>query len=105
MVKQEGQSQGYKVPLSDLYWTSLQARLLDDDHALSEHAYTPRNLKSMMIPINIKERKNGYAAYTVEGVPYLDCILLYTDKNSTQYSHEGNVLMALETYQTIFRLS
>lgn len=90
--------------LISLKWQSLQTRTLSDNHSLPPHGYQPKREGMLNVLIDrIKIEKNS-SLYTCNDLP-ITVTLLHDHKNSAeQYQQKGNVIAALETYNTIICL-
>ena len=90
-----------KEKLINLKWISLQTRTLSDQHSLPTHSYEVSNtnpLKKVLIK-RIKVDKEA-STYNCEKFP-LTLSLLHTKNGFEEYSEHGNIVAALETYNTI----
>lgn len=94
---------GSKKLLHELDWISLQTRTLQDEHKVETHSYTPQRLPGLNKTISlIKKDKNQYL-YSVDTFP-LSLVLLPKKNSENEYNSNGNLIMALETYQTIITI-
>lgn len=87
------------VPLSELRWISLQTRTLEDNHNTEIHNYLPRRLSNLDKNIYLIKRDENQYLYNVKDIP-ITITLLPKTKN-IEYSQNGTVVKAIETYQTI----
>ena len=90
--------------LAELSWVSLQTRTLSDNHDLPPHHYQPKAagpLKQPIVRTNVTEK---CSTYRCEGLPII-VTLLHRKSNMSdytlEYQEQGNLISALETYQTI----
>lgn len=94
-------SVGKMEKLSDLYWISLQTRILKDEYQLPLHDYIPQRLTGLDSKIELIYHDEVQYKYKVDNFP-IDLVLLPTKKsNNLQYNPNGTLITALETYQTI----
>ena len=93
-----------KQPLKELEWTSFQTRTLSDNHKLPSHGYQPNRSSVLNKPIIRTDVTDEASTYKCTAFP-LVVTLLHTNKDKNQYKNEGNILTALETYQTIITLA
>lgn len=91
---------GTTAPLSSLYWETLQTRTLQDDHRIPVHTYIPHRAPYLDQKIKLIYQDDKQFKYTVEKLP-LTVTLLPKTKSNLEYNREGNMISALETYQTI----
>lgn len=94
---------GHMKRLIDLKWHKLQTRMLEDNHNIKIHTYTPRRYEPLMVDIfqtNVDE--NGYTYYKCKNNVYpLEVILLPAKKTDGIYQQNGSLVVAIETYNTI----
>ena len=90
--------------LKNLKWVSLQTRTLPDNYENSVdmvHGYEPEGKGPLLAQIektNISEKATTYECYEFP----LVITLLHTKKNTADsYQKTGNIIKALETFQTI----
>lgn len=95
------QSQEY---LEALKWESLQTRTLPDRHQLSSHGYQPKRMGLLNVGITRKEIKPECSIYTCEELP-ITVTLLHEKNGPNDYKQKGNVISALETYNTIITIN
>jgi hypothetical protein len=98
-VKQNGEYNNTKKLLSTLDWDSLQTRTLTDKYDLPIHTYQPRqdnNLSSIITEIKTDKISSTYIC---EKFPLL-ITLLHKD-SVNRYKNRGNIVSAIETYNTI----
>ena len=97
---------GHEEQLISLNWVSFQTRTFDSSiypqlSSKAPHSYTPRALGSLTAEIVRKEITEEASIYDCEKLG-LNIVLLHTDKNTSDvYQSKGNVVSALETFQTI----
>ena len=93
------------VPLIDLRWKSLMTRILQDpdmEH-LPVHAYSMKRTEAFTLPLSILKRSNEISIYQMNDRDDLQISLLHTRGQEYEYPSTGNLVSALETYQTILR--
>lgn len=104
-VTKDDKPKGYVENMESLPWITLQTRTLSDNHDIQLHSYIPRRLTELSHKIRLqKYTERGYT-YSVDSFPYLTITLLPLSKNkksgAMDYTSEGSIVTALETYQTI----
>ena len=90
--------------LADLSWVSLQTRTLTDNHDLSPHDYQPKARGPLQKPLIRTNVTDACSTYRCEGQPIMVTLLHTKSDNSDsalEYQERGNIISALETYQTI----
>ena len=93
---------GFKQPMKNCDWVSLQTRTLPDSHNIPIHKYQPIIIPELKQKIYIKSRDEKQTIYTCESFN-LTVTLLHTRKNYVmQYPNIGTIMSAIETYQTVF---
>jgi hypothetical protein len=97
---------GSEVELKDLNWISLQTRTLENTiNNVKIHGYTPEEKGPLTAKINRTKITKEASIYSCEEFP-ITVTLLHTNKNtSTVYQPKGNVIIALETWETIITFS
>lgn len=90
---------GSKYPLSKLQWLGLQTRTVPDIHNIPVHNYIPRRLEGLDEKISLVHKDANQYVYDVQNLPLK--ITLLPKKDENEYSPNGSVVVALETYQTI----
>ena len=90
---------GTEEKLESLKWVSLQTRTLKDEYKLNIHSYIPSRSVALGNKITLVHKDNKQYRYTVENLPII-VTLLPTEKG-IEYNSSGNLISALETYQTI----
>ena len=94
---------GFKQPMKNCDWISLQTRTLTDVHDIPIHKYQPiTTIHELKQKIHIKSRDEKQSIYDCQDFN-LTVTLLHTRKNYVmQYPNIGTIISAIETYQTIF---
>jgi hypothetical protein len=92
-----------KEKLSNLLWESLQTRTLTNNHTLLSHVYQPRKLNELNLPIHRLNVSDTSSTYSCNDLPITITILHQNNKN--EYQDKGNIIAALETYQTIITIN
>jgi hypothetical protein len=93
-----------QTSLSKMRWISLQTRTLPDNHKLPPHNYQPRRFGPLNVPIERVNSDTESTTYMCSELPIT--ITLLNDKNSSvEYQAKGNVISAIETYNTIITFS
>jgi len=87
--------------LSSLPWVCLQTRTLPTKNIKITHSYNPNSKNPLNIPIQRTKITEEASIYKCEKLP-ITITLLHTNKNTPiSYQDKGNVLAAIETYETI----
>lgn len=91
-----------RKPLRDLSWMSLQVRALNDESFahLPVHRYEVKRDDRFMIPLHIFFRSTKISTYR-DPSSRIEVSLLHQRNIEYEYPNEGNLVSALETYQTI----
>jgi hypothetical protein len=92
-----------KQELSILKWVSLQTRTLSDNHNLPSHCYQPKRDSPLKALITRTEISKESSVYSCDEFP-ITITLLHTQKSNKEYQDKGNLIAALETYNTIICL-
>ena len=99
-TKADGMPPYAKERLIDLDWVSLQTRTLADKHDIPSHSYQPRAEG----PLNVKITRTGMnekqSTYDCEDFP-ITVVMLNPKEGLNEYQQKGNIIAALETYNTI----
>jgi len=99
-VVQDTMLVGSKEFLKNLHWASLQTRTLQDHHTLPAHNYQPLREGPLNVIINRTATTPESSTYSCEKLPLI-CTLLHSKKGASEYQNRGNIIAALETYNTI----
>ena len=93
---------GMTEELANLKWTSFQTRTLTDQfNDISPHGYEPKAEGPLMARINRTNISKETSTYGCDDLTIV-ITLLHTEKNTpTTYQNTGNIVNALETFQTI----
>lgn len=83
--------------LSNLYWVSLQTRVLKEDYQSPVYSYIPSRLQELDKKITLIKKDDRQYLYTCQELP-LHITLL---PGSIEYQKSGSVIQAIETYNTI----
>lgn len=102
-VKQDMMPARTQERLSTLVWESLQTRTLSDQHSLPPHGYQPRKDGPLNVIINRAQVTRDSSTYNCDVYP-LTVTLLHGTGGGNQYQPRGNIIAALETYNTIITL-
>lgn len=91
---------GSIVKLIDLNWISFQTRTLDDKHNIDSHNYQPLMKGPLKETIKRTEILPELSKYVCK-FP-IEILLLHKKKDiQSEYQPTGNIISALETYETI----
>ena len=103
-IDNDGQPLDTKQPLKALEWKSFQTRTLSDNHKLPNHGYQPNRSSALNKAITRTDISDEASTYKCAALS-LVVTLLHKNNDKNQYKNDGNVLTALETYQTIITLA
>jgi len=93
---------GTTSPLRSLIWKSFQTRTLSENHNIPSHGYQPTLATPLSKPIKLIDTDNNSCTYLCD---FFSCnVTLLHSGDKTQYKKDGNMLLALETYQTIITI-
>jgi len=101
-VKEDNYPKHVKRNLRDLEWVSLQTRSMTENHKLPVHHYQPRAVGPLKKKIVRSEVTDSMSIYKCEELP-IKVSLLHTKQNNS-YNEKGTIIIAIETFQTIFTL-
>lgn len=88
--------------LSELNWVSLQTRTLEEKFQnIGPHGYTPQEKGPLMSKIHRTKITKEASTYQCEDYPLIITLLHDTKKNSDSYQTSGNIILALESWNTI----
>jgi len=88
------------LPLIELKWISIQTRTLSTKYDIPSHGYQPKRGGPLQVPINRVKFDNDTSYYSCTSLPIV-ITLLHNDKGEHEYQASGNVISAIETYNTI----
>jgi hypothetical protein len=103
-IPQDNSIIGTTEKFSTLKWISLQTRTLSDRHNLPSHSYNAVGKGPLLAKITRIKTELLSSTYSCDEFP-ITITLLHTEKNSNSYQNNGNIIAALETYQTIIVLN
>lgn len=87
--------------LNELKWVSFQTRSLPENHKLKMYSYVPKKTTLLNSQIVKVVCNNVSCSYSCSEIPIINITLLNTKDDMLEYQHNGTVISALETYQTI----
>lgn len=94
---------GTQERLSVLKWHSLQTRTLSDNHNIKSHSYQPKKQGPLNVLIKRERVTPEASMYICDTLP-LKVTLLHGKNGAIEYHDRGNIIAALETYQTIITI-
>lgn len=103
-VKQDDRQLQSREKLSNLFWESLQTRTLPDQYNLNSHGYQPKKLGDLNVPIHRESVTKECSVYNCDSLDIIVTLLHNEKYTSYDYQQHGNVIAALETYNTIITL-
>lgn len=101
IVNKDNFPNGRSTNLANLYWISLQTRTLIENHDVQAHSYNPRHYQPLSKEINLISKENKVYSYKCPTYPILNIILLAKKDGDNEYTQRGNIINAIETYNTI----
>ena len=93
-----------KRKLIDLSWISIQTRTLVDNHDISVHDYQHRVSGPLQTIIERTQSTKETSTYKCDNLPLI-ITLLHTKPLKNQYSKNGTIITALETFETVVTFS
>lgn len=102
-VHNDAMPTGTQERLLTLKWISLQTRTLSDQHNIKSHSYQPKKQGPLNVPINRVQITSEASMYICENRP-IKITLLHGKNGAIEYQDRGNIIAALETYQTIITI-
>jgi hypothetical protein len=98
---EDSNSKGHKSRLSDLNWVSFQTRTLEDKHDVDSHSYQPVMEGPLTCQIIRTKITPESSTYSCTDFP-IEVNLLHKKKDiQSEYQPKGNIISALETFETI----
>lgn len=102
MIPDDHMPIGTQEYLITMKWTNLQTRTWNENHKFPPHSYIPTMSGPLCTPIRKVSFNDEVSTYKCEKFPYIVITMLHTKKGSKdEYQPEGNLIRALETYETI----
>lgn len=95
---------GHKQHLEQLKWICFQTRTLPPRDDVASHTYSPRRGGPLWVPITRIRNDKQSSTYTCQKFPII-ITLLGEGKGGASYQDNGNIILALETFQTIITFS
>jgi hypothetical protein len=104
IVHKDDYDLGYTQPLSAFRWISFQVRSLQEEsyQNIPIHQYKIKRDDRFMIGLTIKNRNQEISVYDSE-LGVFTVSLLHCKNQEYEYPNEGNLVSALETYQTVLQ--
>jgi hypothetical protein len=104
LVPIESSSLGSTKNLSELKWISIQTRTLSENYNIDSHSYTARRGSKLDCEISRLSDDDKCSTYKCEKFP-ITITLLHVKGGINEYQEKGNIITALETYNTIITLN
>ena len=95
---------GSSRKLENLEWYSLQTRTLDELHNVPNYSYKPKKYGFPQIKIKRVFKNSTESVYQADRLPLTVRIFHTRTDTDNQYSDNGTIGAALETFETIFTL-
>jgi hypothetical protein len=92
---------GASRPFETIRWVSLQTRTITDKYNIPEQSYSQTRIPELNQKIIRDKGKKDIFLYYCPALPSLEITLLQTHANEA-YLDTGNIISAIETFQTIF---
>lgn len=104
IVHKDDYDLGYTQSLSSFRWISFQVRSLQEEsyQNIPIHQYKIKRDDRFMIGLTIKNRSQEISVYDSE-LGVFTVSLLHCKNQEYEYPNEGNLVSALETYQTVLQ--
>lgn len=90
-----------KQQLMYLRWKSLQTRTLEEQYNIKSHHYKPKRSGILSSIITKKNTDNEKTTYYSDELPIIITLL----NSNNEYQNKGNIISAIETYNTIITIS
>jgi hypothetical protein len=100
-ILKDDKPSGTQYSLRDLNWFCFQTRTLTDYHELPPHSYNPSPQGPLNVPIRRKEVTPESSEYIADNFNVIVTLLHKNISMVSDYPPTGNIISALETYQTI----
>lgn len=97
----------FQRKLKDTPWITLQLRTLENDdgfHNLPMNTYSVKREQKYFLPLQVASRDKQITVYKCPQAP-IQVSLLHTKGIEYEYPNDGNLVSALETYQTIIQFA
>lgn len=93
---------GHKKPLQEIRWKAFMSRALNDEtlQSIPKQSYSIKREDKFLIPLKIENRSRQISEYN-STIPHFHVSLLHLKNQEFEYPNEGNLVSALETFQTI----
>jgi hypothetical protein len=88
-------------PFEAMRWVSLQTRTISENYNIPEQSYSPARIPELNQKIIRDKGKRDVFLYYCPSLPSLEITLLQTHAKE-EYLDTGNIISAIETFQTIF---
>jgi hypothetical protein len=100
IVKEDFMPLGHEQLLKDLFWVCFQTRTLPRRDDLPSHNYQPKRGGPLWSPIKRVARDGRSSTYKCEAYP-ITVTLLGESKGGAPWQDAGNIVLALQSFQTI----
>ena len=97
----------FQRKLKDTSWLTLQLRTLENDDGFFNLPLNNNSVKreeKYFLPLQVSSRDNQITVYLCSKAP-IQVSLLHTKGIEYEYPNDGNLVSALETYQTIIQFA
>lgn len=96
---------GTRQRLADIKWVSFQTRTISEKYSnMRPFSYEQKRSPEYMLPILITKREDTHCEYKCEQLDNINITLLNGKKSKYEYQPRGNLVAALETFNTIITL-
>lgn len=101
IVHKDSNSIGTVEELSTIKWVAFQTRTLTENWRVPTHGYQPSSDGDLKKTIVKKEVSLQASTYSCPDLPIIITLLHTEKKTKDSYQQRGNVIAALETFETI----
>jgi len=105
IIKDDKNPIGTEKPLKDLKWVSIQTRTLPSKENIRTHGYQPKMSGPLTTPIIRNNVQENASIYSCQKYPITVTMLHTLKKTADDYQPRGNIIAALETYNTIVTIN
>jgi len=93
-------------PMKEIGWYCLQCRTLEKEsyETVPKHFFVIKREPRFSLELKLHNRNEKISIYECPKIPFLEISMLHTKNMLYEYPEEGNLLSALETYQTILHI-
>lgn len=105
IIEEDNMPLGTRQRLSDIKWISFQTRTIAEKYPnMRPFSYEQKRGQNYMLPISIIKREDTHCEYRCDQLGDINITLLNGKKSKYEYQPKGNLVSALETFNTIITL-